>query len=88
MTLKPSGESSANAADNSISENIFRKMSRITGKHQHWDEFHWEEEIRRDERRISGYFRELPLSDFNPCNSRIAKKSVNPFNRFLFLMFK
>jgi len=27
--------------------------------HRHWDEFQWEKEIRRDERRISGYFREL-----------------------------
>ena len=34
-------------------------MSRISKRHQHWDEFRWEEEIRRDERRISGYFREL-----------------------------
>lgn len=25
-----------------------------------WNEFQWEEEIRRDERRISGYFHELP----------------------------
>ena len=34
-------------------------MGRISKRHQHWDEFRWEEEIRRDERRISGYFREL-----------------------------
>ncbi|MBO5308292.1 MAG: hypothetical protein J6C40_09840 [Lentisphaeria bacterium] len=25
-----------------------------------WNEFQWEEEIRRDERRINGYFRDLP----------------------------
>ena len=34
-------------------------MGKFTGKHQNWNEFQWEEEIRRDERRISGYFREL-----------------------------
>lgn len=34
-------------------------MARYSNHHQHWDEFRWEEEIRRDERRISGYFREL-----------------------------
>lgn len=34
-------------------------MSKFSKHHQHWDEFRWEEEIRRDERRISGYFHEL-----------------------------
>ena len=34
-------------------------MSRFNKHHQHWDEFRWEEEIRKDERRISGYFHEL-----------------------------
>ena len=34
-------------------------MGRFSKHHQHWDEFRWEEEIRQDERRISGYFREL-----------------------------
>ena len=34
-------------------------MGRFNTRHQHWDEFRWEEEIRQDERRISGYFREL-----------------------------
>ena len=34
-------------------------MGRFNNHHQYWDEFRWEEEIRRDERRISGYFREL-----------------------------
>ena len=34
-------------------------MGRFNKHHQHWDEFRWEEEIRQDERRISGYFREL-----------------------------
>jgi len=28
-------------------------------RHSSWDEFQWEEEIRRDERRISRYYREL-----------------------------
>ena len=28
--------------------------------HRDWNEFQWEKEIRRDERRISCYFRELP----------------------------
>lgn len=46
-------------------------MSRITGKHQHWDEFHWEEEIRRDERRISGYFRELASCLDLPCEEEL-----------------
>ena len=27
---------------------------------ENWNEFQWENEIRRDERRISCYFRELP----------------------------
>ena len=34
-------------------------MGKFNNRHQHWNEFQWEEEIRRDERRISGYFREL-----------------------------
>lgn len=34
-------------------------MGKLNRRHQHWNEFQWEEEIRRDERRISGYFREL-----------------------------
>ena len=34
-------------------------MGRFNNHHQHWNEFRWEEEIRRDEQRISGYFREL-----------------------------
>ena len=34
-------------------------MGRFSNHHQHWNEFQWEEEIRRDEQRISGYFREL-----------------------------
>lgn len=34
-------------------------MSRFSKHHQLWDEFRWEEEIRKDERRISGYFHEL-----------------------------
>lgn len=34
-------------------------MSRFSKHHQYWDEFRWEEEIRKDERRISGYFHEL-----------------------------
>ena len=34
-------------------------MNKFNARHQNWDEFRWEEEIRQDERRISGYFREL-----------------------------
>ena len=34
-------------------------MNKFSGKHNHWDEFRWERELRRDERRISGYFRQL-----------------------------
>ena len=30
------------------------------GPHDDWNEFRWEHEIRRDERRISCYYRELP----------------------------
>lgn len=29
-------------------------------EHKNWNEYHWEREIRRDERRISRYFSELP----------------------------
>ena len=52
MTLKRCGANTANATD-------FLVMSKSGKHHQHWDEFRWEEEIRNDERRISGYFHEL-----------------------------
>ena len=35
-------------------------MDKFFKRHEHWDEFQWEREIRKDEMRISGYFRELP----------------------------
>ncbi len=34
-------------------------MNRFFGSEKNWNEFQWEREIRRDERRISCYFREL-----------------------------
>jgi len=34
-------------------------MNRFSGSEKKWNEFQWEREIRRDERRISCYFREL-----------------------------
>lgn len=34
-------------------------MSRFNPSFRHWNEFEWEREIRRDERRISCYFHEL-----------------------------
>lgn len=36
-------------------------MSTPRTHHRNWDEFRWEQEIRRDERRINCYFRTLPL---------------------------
>jgi len=36
-------------------------MAEFRKNEEHWNEFQWEKEIRRDERRISCYFRELPL---------------------------
>ena len=50
MTSKLCGANTASVTD---------FMSRFSKHHQHWDEFRWEEEIRKDERRISGYFHEL-----------------------------
>ena len=35
-------------------------MSTFRTYHRNWDEFRWEQEIRRDERRINCYFRTLP----------------------------
>ena len=35
-------------------------MAEFRNNEEHWNEFQWEKEIRRDERRISCYFRELP----------------------------
>lgn len=35
-------------------------MANYKGPQENWNEFQWEHEIRRDERRISCYFRELP----------------------------
>lgn len=35
-------------------------MSNPRTHHRNWDEFRWEQEIRRDERRINCYFRTLP----------------------------
>ena len=35
-------------------------MSTPRTHHRNWDEFRWEQEIRRDERRINCYFRTLP----------------------------
>jgi len=35
-------------------------MAEFRNNEEHWNEFQWEQEIRRDERRISCYFRELP----------------------------
>ncbi len=35
-------------------------MAEFKNHEEHWNEFQWEKEIRRDERRISCYFRELP----------------------------
>ncbi len=34
-------------------------MAEFTGEERNWNEFQWEREIRRDERRISCYYREL-----------------------------
>ena len=50
MTSKLCGANTAGVTD---------LMNRFSKHHQHWDEFRWEEEIRKDERRISGYFHEL-----------------------------
>jgi len=36
-------------------------MAEFKNNEEHWNEFQWEKEIRRDERRISCYFRELPV---------------------------
>ena len=35
-------------------------MAEFKNNGESWNEFQWEKEIRRDERRISCYFRELP----------------------------
>ena len=35
-------------------------MAEFRNNEEHWNEFQWEQEVRRDERRISCYFRELP----------------------------
>ena len=55
-------------------------MSTPRTHYRNWDEFRWEQEIRRDERRINCYFRTLPAcldlpGEEDMVNSAIAARS-------------
>ena len=44
--------------------------------HRNWDEFRWEQEIRRDERRINCYFRTLPSCLDLPGEEEIVNGTI------------
>ena len=51
-------------------------MSLPRTHYRNWDEFRWEQEIRRDERRINCYFRTLPLCLDLPGEEEIVNSSI------------